>query len=59
NQAEKLPLQYSDKDLKIHTDKNEIIGHEDLVRVSGTRYYHKKEDKSTYYIIIDKVEKMQ
>lgn len=57
NQAEKLPENYTKDDLKLHTNKNEIIGADVRVRITGKKYCHKSNDSC--YILVDTIEKAQ
>jgi hypothetical protein len=59
NQAEKLPVYFKDKDLKIHTNGGEVAGVHDKVRITGTRYYHDKDNTRSYYISVDLIEKAE
>jgi hypothetical protein len=57
NQAEELPDNYTDTDIKVHTHDDEIISGGELVRISGGRYGTQSEN--TCYIDADFVEKVQ
>lgn len=57
NHAEKLPRYYTEADLHIHTNKNEIIGAGRRVRITGKRYCHGNGDSC--YIMVETVEKIR
>ena len=57
NQVEMLPKFYSKDELKIHTNKNEIIGADVRVKLTGKRFCPK--DNTSCYIIVEEIEKAE
>jgi hypothetical protein len=55
NQMEKLPEKYSEKDLKVHTHDDKVVGVGARVRVTGGRL-GKAADKTCQLVDVDKVE---
>jgi hypothetical protein len=55
NQMEKLPKEYAEKDLKVHTHDDKVVGVGAHVRVTGGRLGRASE-KSCQLINVDKVE---